>query len=608
MHTWQYFNIYLGETVEKKTTGTFEAVCPKCKDCQVNTLMVNMEKHSWYCIQCGFAGNLFDGVYTAPPKQRHVWPYNPVLQDYTLSSSDNKSLLKTFSKIHISEKTLKHFHISSTKKQYFPSLQTTQPAVTIPYTQGTTVNNIVYLSGVNRASEFGGIPSCFNFNGIEEEHTYIVFDELEVFSFYEAGLSNAISGFGGQEFKRFNKDKDLSINDNVEKIINNKLEFLTHQEERIAKIKKITIAMPSTEIGEQMKQELLRRLGKERCWIISPPEPNYTWSQFLIDYGKERFNLLLQNAKAIPVRGIIEIDEVEEDLDNLYYNGMQKGATTGYPSLDELYTVVPGQWTVVTGIPNHGKSNFLDAILVNLAKYHDWRFGIFSPENQPVARYYASVLEKFYGQSFEKNVLNRISEEQKEDGKVWIKKHFSVILPHEDDSATIDGILSLAKVLVYRKGIKGLVIDPWNEIDHARPPGQTETEYISMVLTKIRQFARNFRVHVWVVAHPAKLQKDKQTQKYPVPTPYDISGSAHYRNKADNAFAVYRNVGGVDQDISDIHIQKIRFKEVGRVGIASLRYELTSGKFIDDIDQEKRQLALGQPDAVPTAQLLRTFY
>lgn len=602
MQNWKHYNIFLSDEIEKNGTGSYTTVCPKCKESHHSTLMVNLENQSWYCVQCGFAGNLHDGIYTVPTKQRTPWPYNQRIKNYNLVASSNKALIKSFAKLHISEGTIQHFYLS-TSKEYFPSLGQEQPAIVFPYTQGTTIANLIYMLKDARASEFGGVQSCFNFNGIEEDNTFIVFDEIEVLTFYEAGIPNAICGFGGQEFKKDHK-QEVS----VEKLINNKLDFLHHLEDKIAKIKKFTIAMPSTDLGEQMKQEILRRIGKERCWIISPPEPNYTWNQFFSDYGPERFKLLLNNAKAIPVRGIIEVDEVEEDLDNLYYNGMQKGATTGYPSLDELYTVVPGQWTVVTGIPNHGKSNFLDAILVNLAKFHDWRFGIFSPENQPVARYYASVLEKYYGKSFEKDKNNRITEDQKEEGKIWIKKHFSVILPHEDDSATIDSILSLAKVLVYRKGIKGLVIDPWNEIDHARPPGQTETEYISMVLTKIRQFARNYRVHVWVVAHPAKLQKDKTTGKYPVPTPYDISGSAHYRNKADNAFAVYRNVGGVDQDISDIHIQKIRFKEVGRVGIASLRYDIINGKFIDDIDQEKRQLALTQPEAVPTPQLIKTFY
>lgn len=603
MYNWDKFSIFLGDEFQKVNEGFVDAACPKChEDGKPLTLYVDLQKKSWFCRHCGFAGNLYEGLKTPPPHHTSPWEHNPFLHNFTFKKVTNKPLIKTFAKMKISEDTLNHFHVTNSTS-YFPSLRKQNPCIVFPYLQGTEVANLVYLFSQDRASEFAGVATCFNYNGINENNTFIVLDEIEVLTFYEAGLPNAISLFGGQAF-----NKDQSINSDIDKKITHMLECLGNIESSLNKVQKITIAMPSTELGEALKAELLRRLGKARCWTVSPPEQDYTWNKFFCDYGSERFNILVSHSKPTPVRGIFDVDDIEDELDDLYYNGLKKGASTGFPTVDEFYTVVPGQWTVVTGIPGHGKSNFLDAVLVNLAKLHDWRFGIFSPENQPIARHFASIMEKFYGQSFEKNRQNRISEDQKEEGKAWLKRHFSVILPHEDDSSTIDGILSLAKVLVYRKGIKGLVIDPWNEIDHSRPSGQTETEYISMVLTKMRQFARNYHVHIWLVAHPAKLYKNQQTGKYPVPTPYDISGSAHYRNKADNAITVHRNVGGVDQDVSDIHIQKIRFKEVGCVGMASLRYNGVEGRFYDDIDQDKRQHALAQPEPTPTPQLIRQFY
>lgn len=53
-----------------------------------------------------------------------------------------------------------------------------------------------------------------------------------------------------------------------------------------------------------------------------------------------------------------------------------------------------------------------------------------------------------------------------------------------------------------RFGIRGLVIDPYNELDHQRPTYMTETEYVSQMLTKIKRFAQYHEVHVWLVAHP----------------------------------------------------------------------------------------------------------
>lgn len=600
MYHWSDFNINLGEENESLTSGILEAGCPKCHHTTKKgkpTLFVDMEQQSWFCKHCGFAGNLLQGTQAPPANGTSFtpWRLNPFLTQYKPNISISKSAIETFKKKKISEQTLQHFKIGQTKT-YFPELQDNMNCIVYPYYKDHQLVNLVYFYGKYRSSEIGGIETCFNYDKIDLEHTYIVLDELEVFTFFESGKENVISLFGGLSY-------DL---DNFEKSSSRALEFLQNIEEKINKIQKITIALPNTDPANHLKEELLRRLGKERCWVVQPPENNYTWNDVFVEYGKNKLLFLLDTAKPIPVRGIFEIDDIEEKFDELYYKGLKRGALTGWDTLNEFYTVVPGQWTVVTGIPGHGKSNFLDALFVNLAKHEDWKFAIFSPENQPLERHFANIMEKYFEQPFDLGKMGRISEDQKEEGKTWLKKHFSVILPHEDDSWSIDGVLALAKVLVFRKGIKGLVIDPWNELDHSRPNNQTETEYISSTLTKLRQFARNYHVHVWLVAHPAKLYKDKDG-KYPVPTPYDISGSAHYRNKADNAITVWRNVGHDDQSCSDIHVQKIRFKEVGKVGLVSLRYDFISGAFIDDIDQDRRKKALEDGEVIPTEKLRRRY-
>jgi len=600
MYSWLDFGINIGEENENLTSGKLEAGCPKCHHKTKKkkaTLHLDVEQQSWFCKHCGFAGNLLQGSQTPPANGTYFipWKLNPFLNDYQPSLNISKNIIENFKKKKISEQTLQHFKISQTKT-YFPELEENMNCIVYPYYQDHQLVNLVYFYGKNRTSEIGGVETCFNYDKINTEHTYIVLDELEVFTFYECGKENVISLFGGHTYDT----------EHMEKNSNKALEFLQNIEEKINGIKKITVALPNNEISNHIREELLRRLGKERCWVVQPPENNYTWNDIFVEYGKTKLQFLLDTAKPIPVRGIFEIDDIEEKFDELYVKGLSRGASTGWDTLDEYYTVVPGQWTVVTGIPGHGKSNFLDALFVNLSKHNDWKFAIFSPENQPIERHFANIMEKYYESPFDLGKVGRITEEQKELGKIWLKKHFSVILPHEDDSWSIDGVLALAKVLVFRKGIKGLVIDPWNELDHSRPGNQTETEYISSVLTKIRQFARNYKVHIWLVAHPAKLYKDKDG-KYPVPTPYDISGSAHYRNKADNAITIWRNVGHEDQSCSDIHVQKIRFKEVGKVGLVSLRYDFISGAFIDDIDQDKRRKSLEDGEVVPTERLRRRY-
>jgi twinkle protein len=589
MSTWKDFNITI--------TENNLAECPNCKSHKKQTtytLKINKETNSWFCEHCGFAGNLAVGKQLPPKnnKEKTPWKYNPNISINNLHENLSKTVLENFKKKRISENTIRNFRIGQ-DDIYFRTIEETSKSLVYPYFKDSNLVNYVYY-GKTRSSEIGGLEICFNYDKIDLEHTYIVLNELEVMTMYECGIENTISLFGGHNFD-INPEKNKKA-----------LDFLSTIEDKISQIKKITLVLPNNDISDQLRDELLRRIGKEKCWIVQPPEKNSTWNDILVNYDKEKFIALLETAKPLPIKGVFNIVDVEDRFDDLYYHGLRKGVSIGYKTLDDYYTVVPGQWTIVTGIPGHGKSNFLDGIMVNLAQNQGWKFGIFSPENQPIERHFASILEKYFKSPFDVCKPGRITEEQKEEGKDWLNEHFSIILPDEDDNWSIDGILELAKALVYRKGINGIVIDPWNELDHSRPQNQTETEYISSVLTKIRRFCRNYDVHIWLVAHPAKLYKDKDG-RYPVPTPYDISGSAHYRNKADNAITVWRNVGHDDQDVADIHVQKIRFKEVGKVGLCSLRFDRNSGVFVDDIDQSKRRKALEENIIISTERLKRGF-
>ena len=162
----------------------------------------------------------------------------------------------------------------------------------------------------------------------------------------------------------------------------------------------------------------------------------------------------------------------------------------------------------------------------------------------------------------------------------WVDEHFTWIMPNSEDDWTVEKILAAAGQLCLRRGIRGLVIDPWNELESLRPSGMTETEYISQSLKRIRVFARQRGIHVWVVIHPAKLYRDANGN-YPVPTLYDCAGSAHWRNKADNGLVVWRDLSEADSPEVQIHVQKVRFRQVGRRGMAKLIYEPISATYRD---------------------------
>jgi twinkle protein len=271
--------------------------------------------------------------------------------------------------------------------------------------------------------------------------------------------------------------------------------------------------------------------------------------------------------------------DLAESVRRLYDVGLPPGAQTGWPNVDEFYTVGMGQWTLVTGVPGHGKSEWLDNLMVNLASRQGWRFAVYSPENSPQEVHIAKLLEKRLGKPFKSGPTARISTAELAEGISWMEEHFGFIRPSGDQPASIDMILEECWLWCYLNPTlpTGVVIDPWNELEHARPPHQSETEYISDTLSKIRRFARNRNLHVWIVAHPTKLMKDKDGKR-PVPTPYDVSGSAHWYNKADNAITVWRDPGN-EHGLTEVHVQKIRFKHIGKVGVAELKWNRLTGQF-----------------------------
>jgi twinkle protein len=450
-------------------------------------------------------------------------------------------------------------------KIYMPQVGEEVNAIQFPYYDGNEIINIKSRDGnKNFRMEKNARRVLYGLNDILKEKTVIVEGEIDKLSCEMAGFRNTISVPDGAP----------SANT---KNYSSKFSFLEAAEDLLSSVKLFIIAVDNDEPGVRLKDELVRRFGAERCEYVEWPEGCKDANDVLQSYGKELLSEILNDTKPVPVDGIFSVGDFQQQILDIYKYGFEKGNSTGWGNIDKNYTVRAGEWSVVTGIPGHGKSEWLDALTMNMAVNHGWSIGMCSLENLPVERHFAKIAEKYIGLPFQETMsTQRMSIEQLEDGIAWAKDHYFFLMPKEDD-LSVDGVLSLCKVLVYRHGINGIVIDPWNELDHSWSNDTSETKYISSALSKIRRFARKHRVHVWVVAHPTKMKKEDG--KYPPPTPYDISGSAHWRNKADNAITVHRpTFDNIHKEV-DIYVQKVRFKEVGRVGKQTLVYDYITGRY-----------------------------
>lgn len=451
------------------------------------------------------------------------------------------------------------------------------PALAFPYPSATKMRGVHV-----RAFSCQGSPQHYFMQDLVQPGQPLVICEGEIdsLSMLQAGVQGAISVPNGAP-QSVSKGK-------VDPREDGKYKYVWQAKDLYGT--KVVIATDGDEPGEALSEELARRIGKYRCWRVKWPMGIKDANEALVKLGPEALKELVEAAEPWPVAGLFETTHYEAQVLDLWAKGEAKGHSTGLSAVDRHYTVAPGQFTIVTGIPSNGKSEFIDHLMVRLAEDHGWRFAVCSFEN-PASSHIVKLLEKRLGKPFyeadhgggDAGVTpaprERISSVDVRDGLSWVHSNFFWIEQADGASSTIDDIIERAKVAVMRYGVRGVLIDPYNYIDKGRDV--SETEFVSETLTKIKQFAVGHDVHVWFVAHPTKLKRD-ESGRIPPPGGYEISGSAAWFAKADCGITVHRSS---EENVTEIHVWKVRFKWIGKTGMCLLAYDPVTGRYSDGREQ-----------------------
>jgi len=551
-----------GIEIPSGSTGEIRTTCPECsphrKKSSEKCLAVNTEKDTWFCHHCGHSG----GLHTEKNECRTT---EPTYKKPKYQKSDlPEKVIGWFRKRGIPKNVLTDNQIG------YGSSFKGKGGIQFPYFKNGVVINVKHRSHDKDFRQEKNAAKClYRFDAVSKckgDTLVITEGEIDALSFQTAGFEMVTSipdGAPSSEAKQFAS----------------KFDFLKSAESIFKHYTKIILAVDNDAPGKVAEQELARRIGAEKCYRVRYPSGCKDANDVLVKHGKSSVIQLIEKAMPYPVEGLIGPCDLEREVLNLYDLGPNRGFTTSWPTLDPYYTVKPGEMTIITGIPGAGKSNFVDAMMVNLLTSNDWAFAVFSPENWPPERHLQTILEKIELKPFAKHGRSRERMDRDDIPETLhlINDYFHFIVPPED-LLTVETILEKARVAIFRHGVKGVVIDPWNELDHLFN-GRTEAQYLSEKLTKIRRFARMNGVHIWIVAHPKNLLKDTGG-KYNPPTMYEISGGAHWRNKADNGICIHRP--DYTSDITEVYVQKIRFREVGKIGMVPLRYCSDTGTYSDD--------------------------
>lgn len=461
----------------------------------------------------------------------------------------------------ISADTAKRAGCSETQA-YFGRIQSKAPAIAFPYYNKTRIYSHKIRSYPDKDFLCNGSPqTMFNSHMVEWTGELVIVEgEMDVLSCLEAGVENVVSVPNGA-FKSSGSDAPLR--------------FLKNHSDDLQGTKKIVIFTDADESGESMGAELARRLGRERCWQVTMPEGCKDANDILVKHGKEALKKAVEEATPWPIAGLHDAEHYTSKVMDMWSKGLGKGETTGLRDLDDFYSILPGQLTVVTGHPSNGKSEMVDQFMVHLAETKGWKFAIASFENEPQI-HITKLISKYIGLPFFNGPAGRMNETQRNKGLEFVQRNFSFLFSSDSNLTSLDSILERLKVAVLRHGIRGAVIDPYNYI--AKPNDMSETEWVSLMLSKVRQFAQANGIHVWFVAHPTKMQRSADGEM-PVPKGNSISGSAAWWTKADMGITVHRP----DPEFStqtDVHVWKVRFGWTGRQGKSEVYFNEHANRFV----------------------------
>lgn len=264
---------------------------------------------------------------------------------------------------------------------------------------------------------------------------------------------------------------------------------------------------------------------------------------------------------------------LKESISTLYEEGLPKGLYTSIGALDNVSRLDKGRLVTITGVPNYGKSEFVDFLTTTYNKRFGFKTLYFSPENQPLSLHIEKLVRKYSNKAFSKESLQK---EELSDIVEHITNNFYFF--NYERVVKLDDIITIGEETIKENQIDILVIDAYNKIESELPNGELETNFISKVLDRLCQFAIRNNVLVLLVAHPKKMEFDESKRAYKCPRAYDINGSANFYNKSDFVLTVHRDFSKEDVII---RVDKVKFSNYGKPGECRLKYDFTSGNYYE---------------------------
>ena len=540
----------------RKTSGKEKLRCPSCDDSRSNkkdkSLLINHDLGYGKCFYCESLS--FKQVNKVITDNSYVTPN----QDWFNYTNLSDGIIKYLEKRGITQKTAVSLGITE-EIYYQPSVGANRNNIVFNYFEADVIVNKKYRTSDKLFTQSTNGKSIFyNINSIvNEEECYIVEGEFDVLAVHQVGIKNVISVPNG-------------ANDNDK--------YWLNSEKYLKNIKKFYIATDNDEKGNDLAEKIAQRLGRWRCERI-----NFKGKDANDDLINSCLLSSLSNRTSYPVAGTHLVNDLIEDINNLYDNGFPE---TIYPkhnsfgNLKNVFSVMRGHLVVGTGIPSHGKSNFTEWYVLNLISDYKMKASFYSPEHHPFSLHHSTFIQKVYGKNFFKDFdgVPRVSKEEIEKYKEWANDKIYLTAPDNNVSPTWGWLLDRFKEQMICYGIDIFVIDAFNKLEFDK--SSNRLEQINEVLTKLTTFAQMNNVIIFLVAHPTKMKKN-ESGTYESPTLYDVSGSSDFRNQTHDGYCIYRSFNE-DGGYTTFTNLKTKMTFQGEIGAYSdFEYDLPSGRYYE---------------------------
>jgi len=428
-----------------------------------------------------------------------------------------------------------------------PSNKLPGDCIAIPFLEHGKVVATKYrtLSGDKRFTQDGGGKQilwnidCLRDETLETQPVIITEGEMDAIAAIQAGFPRTVSVPSGAPAERSEEGRQYA--------------YLEEAARLLANCREIILATDSDGPGANLLHDLSIRLGRHRCKWLQYPKDCKDLNDALRLYGDQGVKKSIERAQWLKVEGVYRLSELPP-------LNPPKAYDIGIQNLWEHYRVRRGDFCVVTGLPGHGKSSFVNEVCCRMAAAYDWNTVFASFEQTPQIDH-RRALRSFHGNKLER----ALNPDELAKADAWIDEHFSFIVPNEDEDPTLIWMLEKIAAAIIRFGVSIVVIDPFNEMSNEdRPDGMSMTEYVGYAIKQFKKLARKYQIHLILVAHPAKMQRSKDGT-YPVPGLWDIADSAQFSNKADVGIVIHR--ADFNKPETAIKVVKSRYyNAIGRPG------------------------------------------